>query len=118
MNHEQDARTFFRGREKLNCAQAVARAFQDDLNVSDKTIAAMAGSGGGRAEGGLCGALHAVRQLVSDDEIKEEIENEFLAAVGTLKCREIRSDRKIDCRNCVGLAARLLSERVDRVRES
>ena len=132
MTHEEKARSLFRGKDKLNCAQAVAKAFGDDLDVTDEIIADLAKMGGGRAKDGVCGALFAAQKIVteipsplrregqgegsksdSSENLVDDINAEFLDQVETLKCKEIRKAKKVDCRSCVGLAARLLSQRLD-----
>ncbi|MDD3118879.1 MAG: C-GCAxxG-C-C family (seleno)protein [Victivallales bacterium] len=94
--------------EKLNCAQSVLRGFQDCLSVADEQIAAAQKLGGGRAEGGRCGALYAARTLAPNDAAREEISRRFVARAGSDQCREIRRQKHLSCSGCVELAATLL----------
>jgi hypothetical protein len=92
-----------------NCAQAVVYAWnlknQDSPNSEDT----FAGCGGGRAPGGLCGAVHASCELAGAEA--ETIQQSFADKTGGfLTCREIRMSRKLSCSECVGLAAELLEK--------
>ncbi|CAG37117.1 C-GCAxxG-C-C family protein [Desulfotalea psychrophila] len=102
------AMTLFHGTEKFNCNQAVLKTFQSEFGISDETIKSAARLGGGRAEGGVCGALHAARVLLDDHEMLPIIEQEFASQSDSIYCREIRAAKKLSCRNCVALAARLI----------
>lgn len=53
------ARKLFHGKERYNCAQAILAAYKEKLNVACDVITEYKSYGGGRAEGGLCGALYA-----------------------------------------------------------
>ena len=108
------AAELFRGKDKLNCVQAVLKAFQVEYGVSDDDIAVGAKLGGGKAEGGLCGALHAVRMLLKVSDLPEDIASEFKNQAGSLKCKEIRKLNQLPCRDCVALAAELLEKRLAR----
>jgi len=96
--------------ERLNCAQSVLRGFQELHGISEEEIAEAKKLGGGRAENGCCGALHAACLLASDSGTKERIRTRFASVAGADKCREIRSMGQLSCGGCVELAARLLAE--------
>ena len=84
-----------------NCAQAVAAgAGREDL------VAAFAVCGGGKAPGGLCGALHAALALAPESE-HEKIKAAFAEKAGALTCREIKSGTLFPCAECVRAAAEL-----------
>jgi hypothetical protein len=90
--------------KEYNCAQSVARAFgRDDL------VAPLKASGGGRAEDGLCGALHAALLLLPESEGKTAKE-QFHNKAGDTLCRTIRRERKTPCVECVRIAATLVAE--------
>ena len=94
-----------------NCAQSVVFAWnlktQDSRNSEDD----FAGYGGGRAPGGLCGAVHASCELAGAEA--ETIKQSFAQKTGGfLTCRDIRMSKKISCGECVGLAAELLEKHV------
>ena len=98
------------GNRKHNCAQAVIAGFKDRFSLDDNLIATFASHGGGKAPGGYCGALYAVRHIFKDKgagEI-EKCGNAFIKAAGSDKCREIRRLKKLSCTGCVEMAAEFL----------
>jgi len=96
--------------ERLNCAQSVLRAFQGAEPEGGSELRAASMLGHGRAEGGLCGALHMAQALAADAAARGRISAGFVAAAGAVRCREIRRLGRIPCVECVRLAARLLVE--------
>ncbi|MEG1479814.1 MAG: hypothetical protein RSD41_02285 [Kiritimatiellia bacterium] len=88
--------------KRHNCAQAVTAGCGGDTD----TIAEMASCGGGRAPGGLCGALHAAINICPDHA--EAIKAEFIKTAGALTCREIKSGKQTPCPSCVEIAASLV----------
>ena len=50
--------------ESLNCAQAILKGFQQEFGITDQEIEEFRNNGGGRAEGGICGALFAAEKLL------------------------------------------------------
>jgi len=93
--------------EKLNCAQSILRGFQDTAQVAEENIGAAKAWGGGRAEGGICGALYAAKQL-ADAETGAQLDEQFQAIAGSTLCRDIRCNGKLSCSGCVELAAKIL----------
>ena len=90
--------------KKYNCAQSVAIAFgRSDLVTQLKAC------GGGRAEDGLCGALHATLLLLPENE-EETVKEQFQNRAGHTLCRTIRHEGKTPCVECVRLAAHLVVE--------
>ena len=96
--------------ERLNCAQSVLRAFQQPMGLSEQTIQQAKQLGGGRAEEGRCGALHAALQLAGDEATRTRIREAFVMRAGADKCRDIRTRKSLSCAQCVELAAALLTE--------
>ena len=95
-----------------NCAQSVVHAWDEKHPDRQAGVAAFAPCGGGRAPGGLCGALHAGCALAGD--AAETIKREFSEkSGGVLTCREVRAAKKLTCNECVGLAAELLERHAD-----
>ena len=92
----------------LNCAQAVATAFQCVSGLTTERIANQAHSGGGRAPGGICGALHAALEVLEKDVDREALAAEFAEIAGSSLCREIRKTKQTSCAGCVETAATLL----------
>jgi hypothetical protein len=92
-----------------NCAQAVAQAWTDKKDPGTAHAERFVAHGGGRAPEGLCGALHAARELAGDH--KETLTELFKQnADGHITCRAIRKNRIMPCTDCVALAAGLLDE--------
>lgn len=87
---------------KHNCAQAVMAG----AGGTGEAVAALAGSSGGRAPGGLCGALHAA--LILRPERAEEIKAAFAREVGALTCHDIKTQTGTPCPVCVETAAKLV----------
>jgi hypothetical protein len=65
-----------------------------------------AGCGGGKAPGGLCGALYAALALAPESE-HENIKASFAEKAGALTCCEIKSTTLFPCAECVRVAAEL-----------
>jgi len=113
MTDEPKASKYFHGQERYNCAQAIMRAFRDRLPVSDKTLKTCQKFGGGRAEGGVCGAVHAAHMLIEDPELVRQLDDLFSRQAGSVRCREIRRLKKLSCRECVDLTFEIMSELLD-----
>jgi len=93
-----------------NCAQSVALAWKEKKEPESQHAEAFASAGGGRAPEGLCGALHAARELAGEHH-KDQITTLFKEkASGYTACRDIRKNRILPCVDCVGLAAGLLDK--------
>ena len=88
--------------KKHNCAQAV----MDGCGGTPEQVAEMAACGGGRAPGGLCGALHAALTLCPDHA--EEIKAEFARRAGALTCRDLKTVAHTPCPICVETAAQIV----------
>ena len=101
------ASDFFHREENLNCAQAVLKYF----NAPPEKIAEYKAFGGGRAPEGLCGALHAARLLVDDEEKFRNLLEEFAArSGGAITCRALKNEAGFPCPACVNLAAELVEK--------
>ncbi len=101
------ASDYFHNEENYNCAQAVLV----QNGAPAETVAQFKASGGGRAPGGICGALHAARFLLNDEAKFRQLCEEFAAkSGGALSCRELKSEAKLPCPVCVDLAAELLEK--------
>ncbi len=100
------------GRKKLNCAQSLIAGFSDDFTVEEKTIAAFASCGGGKAPEGRCGALHAAQYILggAHTESAKKCEEIFTQSAGSVKCKEIRAQKKLPCPECVEKAAEFLEK--------
>jgi hypothetical protein len=96
--------------EKKNCAQSILVGFRDACGVPEAEIDAARTAGGGRAEGGLCGALYAALRLSGENETKQTLQRQFVEKAGSERCSDIRQLKKLSCAECVELAATVLSE--------
>ncbi len=96
--------------ERLNCAQSILRAFQPQCGIPEEAVQQARQSGGGRADEGRCGALHAALQLAGDDTTRSQVRKAFVAKTGTETYRGIRKNKALTCEQCIELAAALLTE--------
>ena len=88
--------------KRHNCAQAVLAG----CDGAEEDVAQMATCGGGRAPGGLCGALYAAIRLCP--EHADAIREAFAREVGATTCRDIKSTAHTPCPVCVETAAKLV----------
>jgi len=109
MNKREEAKSLFHGVDKLNCAQAILKTFQKECDVSDEMIADYKAFGGGRAEGGVCGAIYAAMNL-ADDKHKADMEAKFTEAATYMGCQDIKKSQSLSCPDCVAEAAQILHE--------
>lgn len=108
------ARKLFHGKERYNCAQAILAAYKTKLNVACDVITEYKSYGGGRAEGGLCGALFAGLFLLKDDTAaQDKLKAHFKEQAGSLTCKQVRKSNKISCAECVATTAGFLEELVN-----
>lgn len=96
--------------EKQNCAQSVYTGFSQVLDISPAVIEAARKLGGGRAEEGRCGALHAALDLSRHEETRDVLRTGFEERAGSQQCREIKARKLLSCDQCVELAATLLEQ--------
>lgn len=93
-----------------NCAQSIHKAVQEYTGISDQEIELRYRSkGGGRAEGGLCGAIYAVRDLLGEDtaEASRAVER-FAFRAGGLTCAQLKGKCGRSCQELVALAEEIL----------
>ncbi|MFA5840427.1 MAG: C-GCAxxG-C-C family (seleno)protein [Candidatus Margulisiibacteriota bacterium] len=99
------------GHQKFNCAQSIVAAFKEHLGLDPKMINEYAKYGGGNAPNNLCGAYFAALKQVerlSPDKVLD-FESHFFTLAGSLKCNEIRQQRKLSCLGCIEKAAEYLT---------
>jgi len=89
---------------RLNCAQSVLA-----LCGIENRLDEFSEHGGGRAPGGLCGALYAALQLVSEDR-RDDVRKAFAAEAGAEKCQDIKRGTGTSCQMCVAIATALARE--------
>ncbi len=110
----KEAEKLFHGIEGYNCAQAVFKTFQKEFNIEENIILEAKKNGGGRAEGGICGALYAAQKIIPKQEFIEVINSDFMNEGGSLYCRDIRKCKKLSCRECVKLAAKCVQNHLQK----
>ncbi len=104
----KQASDYFHGEENYNCAQAVLAC----AGASPELIEANKVNGGGRAPEGLCGALHAVRLLLNDEQKFRELCEEFARKTnGALTCRQLKGEARLPCPACLNLSYFLFEEK-------
>lgn len=96
--------TFHQQPAMLNCAQSVAH-----ITGHDEVLQAYRALGGGRAEGGICGALYAALQFIPEEQ-RQKAKEEFAQKAGAITCREIKGTNKTPCLECVALGAWLVDQ--------
>ncbi len=92
----------------LNCAQAVLYAYQQVRGETVLSIAELKPCGGGRAPGGLCGAIHGACLLAPQNA--EQLRHQFAERLGSVLCQELKRVHRQPCEVCVAEAAGLLEE--------
>ncbi len=102
---------FFNGIEGYNCAQTVVK-IHDHTDSLKHIIQELNTKGGGRAPGGICGALYSAIEIADDDKTKLYIRKEFEKHNGSEKCRDLKSVHHTPCEQCVESACRLLEKTV------
>lgn len=107
-----DALEHFHGTSRYNCAQAVLKAYAPLVGMEDACLERFSHCGSGRAPDGECGALFAAKAVFQDAAVKQEIENEFVRAAGSKKCRDIRKGRTLTCGQCVQTASNAIFMRL------
>lgn len=109
-HYERTAEILFDGPEKYNCAQAILLTFKSRFSVQKADILSAKKIGYGKVKDGLCGALYAGKYLLKDQIKSEQLTREFENKAGSIKCKKILRLKLMSCRECVGLAARLIDE--------
>ena len=78
------------------------KGFQKEFNISDTEIEEYCVCGGGRADGGMCGAFFAAERLLRQIG-KESIIEEFSQKTGSLLCSDIK-EKLFTCTEYVNIA--------------
>jgi len=95
--------------DNLNCAQAILKSFQKELDIPNSRIADFKAWGGGRAPEGICGALFAADILLAELG-QPSIKEAFKERIGNINCLAIKRENKIPCHDCVRIADELLEK--------
>lgn len=107
----KSASAYFHDEEhNWNCAQSILKAHQALADLTDEELELHYRSkGGGRAEGGLCGAIYAAMQL-TPEALQPRLLERFAARTGGLTCRELKGRCGRSCRELVEVADTELQE--------
>ena len=93
--------TFRHPAYRHNCAQCIAMKYRS-LYPGEDVMSRFQNSAGGRAEGGLCGALYAM--LTAYPERAEELKSRFAEQThGLTTCRELKGVGGVACQTCVDI---------------
>ena len=114
-----------------NCAQAVACVFSDKLGYSEDEIFRLTEAFGGGMGGtqGVCGAVSAMVFAAGGiksfgmDKLPEtnkktsynfaaELMDKFRSKVGTIMCKDIKSNQLCSCDECIEEAVKILEEMI------
>ncbi len=112
------AEEFFHNKEnKWNCCQAILKHFQKEAGLSDEEIEKMyRPCGGGKAEGGLCGALYA-GEILTRQYGMPSIKNSFRSVAGGITCKELKGELKFPCVESIRLVEKLMTENFENLKE-
>ena len=94
--------------ENFNCAQAILKGFQNEFGITTEEIEEYRAWGGGRAEGGVCGALFAAERLLRSIG-KESVVHEFNLRSGGTLCSSIK-EKRFTCTQYVRIADELVEK--------
>lgn len=97
-NVEKAIATF---RNPYSCAQTIYASFAKE--ITEEKLAYYKSISGGRCEGGFCGALFAARDLVPENQ-RANLDDFFAKNAGALTCKEIKTNAKTPCIDCVKFA--------------
>ncbi len=106
--------------KKLNCAQAVIKAFKDKFAPEDLSVEDFSRCGGGGAPEGECGALYAAERLLKGkaEDAPGCLREDFSKKAGSVKCKKIRKKGELSCLGCVETASKHLErEKPDKQRK-
>jgi hypothetical protein len=100
------------GKRRVNCAQAIAAAYHEDIDPLDEdTLQMFKRFGHGKAPGKSCGAYYAAEFLLTGhrSELIGSLKEHFTKEAESLNCRIIRRGKHLSCEGCVDNIARFLS---------
>lgn len=97
-----------------NCAQSIHKAVQAHTGLSDEQIElSYRSKGGGRAEGGLCGAIYAVRNIIGEgSQAAERATEEFRQITSGTTCSELKGRCGRSCLELVAVAEQILDKHI------
>jgi len=100
------------GKKRVNCAQTILKTFQNRFDIKDNVIDEFEYFGGGRAPGGVCGALYAGKELLKshDNNQLKKLESHFETTATYHKCKQIRINKTATCITCVKTVAEFIQK--------
>ncbi|MFH1379676.1 MAG: C-GCAxxG-C-C family (seleno)protein [bacterium] len=107
---QKKASDYFHGCEKYNCAQAVVKSLQEVCRIPDAVIDSFHAKGSGKADGGICGSVYAVRSLLKETKDLDRFNAMFIEKAGSLTCKEIRKLKFISCAGTTDLASEIVQK--------
>lgn len=110
----KQASDYFHGEDGYNCAQAVLKAFQPESGMSELVIRSATVAGGGRANGGTCGALYAAKIILGEGVPFAQVTNAFLTAFDSTLCCDIKQS-ECGCRHFVGKTAEFTEKQINHI---
>lgn len=96
---------------RMNCAESVVNGFQEECKISREMMEEFHSYGGGKAPEGLCGSYYAVKVLLEKMNAADKIESlieEFIKEAGSVQCKEIRQNKRLNCQGCVEISSKYL----------
>lgn len=111
--HSGASQYFHNEENNWNCAQSLYKHYQTRLAISDEDIELKYRcKGGGRAEGGICGALYAGMEIVASTGTKtqQRVFNAFAAQVGGTTCAQIKGKCGKMCSELVAMTQELVDK--------
>lgn len=95
----------------FNCAQAIIYKWSEVNALSSLEATGFKRFGGGKAPGGVCGALYGALSLFGENsDQRNRLKSEFEAAIGSSLCRTIRKEKLATCKACVDVADELVEQ--------
>lgn len=103
---ETSAAAYFHNKtHNWNCAQSILKAYQYVSGLEDEELElSYRSKGGGRAEGGLCGAIYAASLLVEKEGTRTELLARFESRTGGLTCAQLKGKCGRSCQELVAVA--------------
>jgi hypothetical protein len=102
------------GHKRVNCAQAIAKVFQDKVDhITEQTVNKYKKMGHGRAPGGACGMLFAAQEILAETEgeqVAGDFEQTFVNHAGSTQCIDIKKRSVQFCAECISRTALDLDE--------
>lgn len=108
------------GTRKVNCAEAILRAYLGDRSALPAGVKNFRALGWGHAPEGECGAYFAAGYVIDQLTFagpaagrtraskRRAFESEFIRRIGSKTCTCIKKDRLASCRQCVAVGVDLL----------